>query len=111
MSEINVEVLFSIGLGSGRPTQWFSLSTLFCKGKRIFQTLLENYPDFRKEVVKEMEDNLAELSGEYLFNYVVDTGLPIILEQRSTELDNNKFTASELLSDNGFTIFSLSTVY
>jgi len=89
----------------------FSNPHFIRRGKTAFPPLLENYPTFRKNLVKEMDDNLAHLSGEYVFNYVVDTALPNILKERQKELNNDKLTTKELLLENGLTKLSLSTVY
>ena len=80
-------------------------------GKAHLPQLLDHYPDFHKKLVKEMEDNLAHLSWGYVFNYIVDTALPVILQQRHEELDNYEFTTKQLLEENGLTKLSLATIY
>ena len=80
-------------------------------GKTSLPQLLQNYPNLHRSLVKEMEDNLAHLSGEFVFHYLVDTGLPNILEERRKELENEDFTTCEILQENGLTKLTLSTIY
>ena len=58
-----------------------------------------------------MEDNLSHLSGEFVFNYIVDTALPAILQERCIDLGNNEFTTIKLIEEHRLTKLSLSTVY
>ena len=83
----------------------------FCDGGNDLPPLLENYPTFRKNLVMKMDDNLAHLSSEYVFNYIIDTDLPNILKERQNELDNDAFTTKDLLLGNRLTKLSLTTVY
>ena len=80
-------------------------------GKKVLPNLLENYPDLRTSLIKEMEDNLSNLTGEYVFSFLVEKGLPNILAQRQKELDDANFTTSQLLEENGLTKITLTTIY
>ena len=64
-------------------------------GQDHLPQLLDNYPDFHKHLIKEIEGNLVHLSGEYVFDYIVDAALPIILQQRCKELGNYGFTTKQ----------------
>ena len=81
-------------------------------GKILLPQLLDNYPTFKNSLVKEMDTNLAHLSGEFVHRYVMDTGLPAIMKERRKELDDDTtFTIKDLLNENGLTKISLSTIY
>ena len=115
----------STGLKNGVTIQrWFRIfrsnsetfpnSHYVRRGKVLLPQLLDNYPVFTRNLVKEMDDNLAHLSGEFVLNYVMDTGIPIILEERRKELGRilgSTFTIINLLNENGLTKLSLSTIY
>ena len=59
-----------------------------------------------------MDDNLADLTGECVHIYAMDTGLPAIMPERLNELEGDiKFTIVDLLYKNGLTKISLSTIY
>ena len=58
-----------------------------------------------------MEDNLDCLSGEFVFQYVVDKALPNILQEQRKELDDENFSMKELLRENGLTKINLTTIY
>jgi hypothetical protein len=81
-------------------------------GKIVLPQLLDNYPTFKNSLVKEMDTNLAHLTGEFVHRYVMDNGLPAIMKERRKELDGDTtFTTKDLLNENGLTKISLSTIY
>ena len=80
-------------------------------GKQDLPQLLQNYPTLKKNLIKTMKDNLGHLSGEFVFSYLMDTALPLVLNERRQELNNNDFSLVQLLNENGITKISLSTVY
>mmetsp|Transcript_21026 Transcript_21026/g.24189 ORF Transcript_21026/g.24189 Transcript_21026/m.24189 type:complete len:174 (+) Transcript_21026:382-903(+) len=53
-------------------------------GKSVLPHLLEKFPNWRAVLVKEMEDNLAQLSGEYVFTYLIEKRLPSSPSQQFT---------------------------
>ena len=80
-------------------------------GKQDLPQLLQNYPTLKKNLIKTMEDNLEHLSGEFVFSYLMDTALPLVLNERRQELNNYDFSLIQLLNENGLTKLLLSTVY
>ena len=81
------------------------------RGKRVLPQLLDAYPTFTTNLRKEMDENLAHLSAEHVLNYINDTGIPNILRETNSELENSEeITKAELLRENRLTKISLPTV-
>ena len=51
--------------------------------------LLEENPDFKMSLLKHAKENLSTLSAESLYAYLHNVALPVLLEERKTELGDD----------------------
>ena len=49
-------------------------------------------------------DHLAHLLGEFVFSYLMETALPLVLNERRQELNNEGYSLKQLLNNNGQTL-------
>ena len=81
-------------------------------GKIVLPQLLDSYTIFTRKLIKEMDDNLGHLNGEFLHSYVTDTGIPDILNERRNELNVGEiFTTIDLLNENRLIKVSIPPIY
>ena len=75
---------------------------------------LNNNPDFKTALVRFCDENLVDLTGEMVFQYVSETGLPQLLQKRKEEIgevDALSFDLNSLLQENGLKILNKRTIY
>jgi hypothetical protein len=69
-------------------------------GKPPLPPMLDQNPDFTRSVITFAKQNQNELSAEMMCNYLHMVVLPMLLQQRKEEFDDNNFELVDLLRDN-----------
>ena len=77
----------------------------------LLPPMLDWNPDLKDAVLKYCKENLPTLSGETVYNYLLETALPKLLNDRREELEDDNFSFENLLQENGLTKLTMATIY